>query len=184
MLAVEYVTDNDRVRGWRYLWAKRVDAFNASKHCAGCFVGEYATDFGKEMPVNDRVRINLAQKPGEVFYFCGVSSPYKWDHNFHLAGVIDPAAPVIEVPMYHGDYVRVHGLRRVKFTDAAARERFPDRASNFLTCRNFQFAAHRPRTWSSRMNMLASRKHEAVLRRPGANGQDRRCCSGGWRTTW
>lgn len=124
--------------GWRFLWAKRVRGFDPAVHCARCLVGPYVQPFGRRMAANQPLVISA--QPGAVLYFCGVSLPYRWESNLHLAVEARPGASC-EVTAYNGDMLRIEGAAALPFDDSAARARFPGFGPAFLTCRNFQFAA-------------------------------------------
>jgi hypothetical protein len=138
MLFVTYATNRDQVRGWRYLWAKHAVGFAPSVHCARCLKGDYLNQFGKDMGVNVLTPIDLPA--GELVYFCGVATPYVWANNLHLAVRVKPGASAV-ISAYNGDVIEVDGAEQVHFDDKEARRLFPERAEEFLTCRNFQFAA-------------------------------------------
>jgi hypothetical protein len=72
------------------------------------------------------------------FYICGVAYPYKWANNMHLALIENPEQNA-ELQLYNGDVLEVLGAEQYVFDDRAARELYPNRGPEFLTCRNFQF---------------------------------------------
>jgi hypothetical protein len=118
---------------------KHVTGFNPSVHCARCLRGSYESLVGTGMIVNEP--IPLLVQPGAVLYLCGVSMPYRWQNNLHVA--VEPfEGGVVSVTSYTGDIITFHGAREIKFDDAEARRRFPERDKTFLTCRNFQFGAY------------------------------------------
>lgn len=125
------------LRGWRYLWLKKVDGFNPAVHCARCLVGSYDNRFGLKAPVNQDVELT-GYKAGDLLYFCGVASPYVWANNAHLAGRIADGASS-SIPLYTGDKLVVHGLEAVAIQAEPAKNRFPGLGAAYLTCRNFQF---------------------------------------------
>ncbi len=130
-------SDNEVIRGFRYLWMKRVDDFKASTHCARCLVGPYSRLFGREAAPNVAQADDIATA-GQLAYFCGVSSPYVHSKNLHLVGVVEPGQQA-SVMLWTGDWLVVEGLRQIRVTDVGARKRFPHYSDRFLTCRNFQF---------------------------------------------
>ena len=66
---------------FRYLWLKYVSGVNLSVHCARCLLGEY------DPRISARVKELHEQplRPSPYYYLCGVSKPYVWSRNFHLA---------------------------------------------------------------------------------------------------
>lgn len=136
----------DLVLGWRYLWMKRVTAFKPDVHCARCLVGSYDQQFGLKMPVNQTIPVAGADA-GAILYFCGVSTPYRWERNAHLAVVVTcVAGDMARLELYTGDILEVAGAVALPFTDETARRDYPSRSAAFLTCRNFQFGAEMART--------------------------------------
>lgn len=113
--------------------------FDPALHCARCLKGSYFSEIGTALPVNQSIHIEA--DPGEVLYLCGVSSPYRWERNFHLALVVQHGGAV-RMKTYTGDTVSILGVDLLSFDDAEARRRFPDRSEAYLSCRNFQFGAH------------------------------------------
>jgi hypothetical protein len=78
--------------------------------------------------------------PGELFYLCGVASPYQWANNAHLAFRATEGR-ASQLTLWNGGVISVANAAAVRFTDAQALEFYPDKAMSFLTCRNFQFGA-------------------------------------------
>ena len=119
---------------FKYLWLKSVRDVDLSRHCARCLVGDY------DGRINNRLReahdIELFE---DVYYLCGVSSPYKWENNFHLAfrrkdgSTIDYSS--------NGVTVRIEGAERLpidaKYNNPADMHY---RTKSYCTCRNWQFA--------------------------------------------
>jgi hypothetical protein len=118
---------------------KHVTGFDPAVHCARCLRGSYEKLVGTGMIMNEP--IPLLVRAGAALYLCGVSTPYRWEKNLHVA--VEPhEGSVVSVKSYAGDIITFHGAREIQFDDAAARARFPDKGEEFLTCRNFQFGAH------------------------------------------
>lgn len=124
--------------GFRYMWMKTVRGFQQSRHCAQCLIGGYDKRFGLSMAAGFRYEAHYHE--GTLLYLCGVSTPYRWERNFHLAGKVKAGAEA-SVDLYTGARIVVAGLEQIKFDDGAARRLFPELGEEFLTCRNFQFAA-------------------------------------------
>lgn len=124
---------------WRYLWAKHVTGFDSAHHCAKCLRGHYETRFGLTAPLGARIALT-GYKHGDLIYFCGVSKPYVWEHNLHLAVRVQTGG-VAGVVAVNGDRIHIDGAVPVRFDDRAALAAFPDKGKDFLTCRNFQAGA-------------------------------------------
>jgi hypothetical protein len=84
--------------------------------------------------------VSFEASAGELFYLCGVASPYQWANNAHLAfRTIEGRA--CQITLWNGGVIAVANAAPVCFTDAQALEFYPDKSKSFLTCRNFQFGA-------------------------------------------
>lgn len=138
MPTLTIISKSERLTGFRYFWLKTVRGFNPSTHCARCLVGEYDAKVKADMPTGE---IEIDYREGTILYLCGVSAPYRWINNLHLPMQVSKGVSFF-VDAYNGDRIVVHGARFMPFDDRAARQLFPDRGKQFLTCRNFQFGAH------------------------------------------
>lgn len=130
----------DHLMGFKYFWLKSVEGFDDTNHCAKCLLGNFDWRVRSDMAVDQWIKLTK-HGAGEILYFCGVAYPWRWQSNFHLAGVVDPEAPEIRMRLYTGQFIRVKGLRKLEFTDAEAKKHYSHLGRKFVTCRNFQFAA-------------------------------------------
>lgn len=121
-------------RPFRYLWLKSVRDVDLSLHCARCLIGDY------DGRINNRLReAHDIELDEDVYYLCGVSEPYRWENNFHLAfsrkdgSTIDYSS--------NGVTVRIDGAERLpidaKYNNPADMHY---RTKSYCTCRNWQFA--------------------------------------------
>ena len=136
MVSWQWQTDNPKIQGFRYLWLKTVEGFNPKVHCARCLKGTYSKKFSPRMIPNAPIPEEYPE--GMLLYFCGVSSPYRWNNNLHLAGRVTPGA-IAEVETYNGDKLIVTGLEAITIKPEPAAELYPSLGKEFLTCRNFPF---------------------------------------------
>ena len=67
-------------KNFRYMWLKYVTGFDLSVHCANCLIGNYS----KKIPIKDNA-VLLDEFEAKYYYLCGVSIPYKWEDNLHVA---------------------------------------------------------------------------------------------------
>lgn len=118
---------------FRYLWLKRVAGVDLSVHCARCLKGQYINISPRNPHTTD---IPLANG---IYYLCGVSMPYNWAKNFHIAfeysegsrieyannGISVVIENAIELPISES---------YIDQTDQNAWKK------EFRTCRNWQFA--------------------------------------------
>lgn len=76
------ITINSNIR-FRYLWLKYVTGVNLHRHCANALKGQYSEKVKPQRP--SPFVVKLDEFDADVFYLCGVSQPYVWANNFHLA---------------------------------------------------------------------------------------------------
>lgn len=125
--------------GFRYWWAKHVTGFNENEHCIRSLGdGQISKRFKRSMPVNTNVELGFRE--GEIVYFCGVASTWKWEDNFHLVGIAK-ATERAQKAMSNGDTLIITGLQELAFDDKIAQEFYGTLPKSYTTCRNFQFAA-------------------------------------------
>jgi hypothetical protein len=117
---------------------KTVIGFDSGQHCARCLRGDYVKAVGLKMPVNEDLALDYPE--GTILYLCGVSTPYQWRNNLHLA-VRVKAGATATAGAWTGDRVEILGAEALPIDGLVARRAFPSRNSAFLTCRNFQFGA-------------------------------------------
>jgi hypothetical protein len=134
MISRTWKSERDRIVGFKYLWLKTVTGFDSSVHCARCLVGKYSSEFRPKMVVNSAV--GQKYKEGTVLYFCGVSTPYIWANNLHIAGVVTEGSK-FQTFAYNGDYLFINNFERFEFNDRLAKSQFPKLSKEYLTCRNF-----------------------------------------------
>lgn len=125
------------VQGFRYLWMKRVTGFRSEHCCARCLEGEYVDGVEAGM---EGLTLTIPAQEGELFYLCGVSSPYQHERNLHLALRVSPGSSAL-IDSYAGDRFEVFGAEGVPFDADVARKAFPEAPEGQLSCRCFQFGA-------------------------------------------
>lgn len=119
---------------FKYLWLKHVTGVDLSKHCARCLRGTYSEDVGPH--VAELSDLHLADG---VWYLCGVSQPYRWSLNFHLA-FHDCPGSTVEV-CRNGVSIVIEDAEALPISPSNIDPTDPnvDRRE-FFTCRNWQFA--------------------------------------------
>lgn len=156
------------------IWLKYVTGVDLSVHCIQSLIGPRQDGISLRA---DTQTLELTQHPNPLaFYLCGVSTPYDWQRNAHLAFV------AAEGETWEGD-AGVRGLG-IQLQDAAPIFGWgPDsvdtddpnaRIRLYRTCRNWQFA-HEAKTrlgLTSRDNPEKSRydARAAKQRRRGEYG--------------
>lgn len=129
-----YIKTLDVNAPFRYLWLKRVTGVDLSVHCARCLLGKYMDNISPRNPHTTDIQLDNG-----VYYLCGVSLPYVWEKNFHIAFEYSEGSRI--------EYAN-NGIS-VVIENAAAlpiSESYIDRTDphawkkEFRTCRNWQFA--------------------------------------------
>lgn len=119
---------------FRYLWLKSVKGVNLDEHCAKCILGEYSgaiSTKGREF--------HDIQLSGDMYYLCGVSQPYKWENNFHLAFRYKKGEAIAYDS--NGISVVILNAERIVFSEADIDLHHPNASKRaYSTCRNWQFA--------------------------------------------
>jgi len=115
---------------FRYFWLKYIEDFDLSNHCARAFIGKYEKNLS----------IGLILPESEYYYMCGVSSPYIYNNNFHLA-FRHKEGSEIKVKR-HGVKVWITDAEEIEITPLMEGEAHHPKGKykEFYTCRNWQFA--------------------------------------------
>lgn len=131
---------------FRYLWLKYVRGVDLNVHCADCLVGDYSERIGPTLGL-EAENLSLDEYPGEIFYLCGVSKPYNWENNLHLACRRVPGEELLFEE--HGVSLVMKNAQRINFEAFDARNKSPSpnrTRPEFNTCRNWIFANHAQHT--------------------------------------
>lgn len=125
---------------FRYLWMKYVQGFNLANHCAGCLVGEYEPNVSVNLMRLDDFKLN--RYPANYFYLCGVSKPYKWENNFHLAFRYKEGSTISV--KNNGIFIEIENAEQIIIqnlgVDMYSKLTQYGHKKEFRTCRNWQFA--------------------------------------------
>lgn len=118
----------------RYLWLKRVTGVDLSVHCARCLVGKYMDNISPSAPHTTDIALDNG-----IYYLCGVSLPYVWAKNFHLAFEYCEGSR-IEYES-NGISVVVENAAALPISEDYIDQADPNaHRKEFRTCRNWQFA--------------------------------------------
>lgn len=117
-----------------YLWLKRITGVDLSQHCAKSLPGDYDTRISKTI---DAV-FDIDLEDG-IYYLCGVSSPYRWSNNFHLA--FTNGDDVLTI-CRNGISIVISGAKELPINENSATNlQHPKlKYKSYRTCRNWQFA--------------------------------------------
>lgn len=127
-----------RTAAFKYLWLKYVTGVSLSIHCAGCLKGSYTQKLNRDLEAAEKLVFD--EFDANILYFCGVSRPYKWENNFHLALQFSEGES-ISVDR-HGLKFEVKNAIEIEITTSAMKEvNHPKIIEKpYSTCRNWQFA--------------------------------------------
>lgn len=121
---------------FRYLWLKYITGANLNHHCAKGLLGSYSKRISPRTGKEEG--IILSEHPAKILYLCGVSSPYRWEKNFHLAFLPEQGAH-IEYES-NGIAITIANAERIHFEAYNAKDRSQsehrDKAA-YHTCRNW-----------------------------------------------
>lgn len=124
---------------FKYLWLKYVNGVNLSEHCAKCLLGSYSKKVSAQLKKESNISLN--EYPAAVYYLCGVSSPYKWANNFHLAFKEEEGSTI--TLSKNGIDIVIENAAEIKFSsDDIDKSDLHINNAAYATCRNWQFAHH------------------------------------------
>lgn len=124
----------DKTKPFRYFWLKKVEGVNLSQHCAKSLIGEYST----EVNASESHFENIELQDG-IYYLCGVSMPYKWANNFHLA--FQYAEGKTLQYESNGVKVKIENAESLPISPEYIDRTNPNACKKaYCTCRNWQFA--------------------------------------------
>ena len=119
---------------FRYLWLKSIKGVDLSVHCARCLIGKYDNRIYPQLGTSEH--IVLTEK---IYYLCGVSDPYVWENNFHLA-FQEKAGASLNISR-NGINIIINGAEEIQFSEKDIDLSLPQaKRKEYTTCRNWQFA--------------------------------------------
>lgn len=128
------ITSLIKTKDFKFLWLKKVEGIDLSKHCAQSLLGPYNKQIGPHITtIND---LNLEDG---IYYLCGVAFPYCYDNNFHLAftncdgSEINYSSNGIDVIIENAAPLPINSSYINKMLPKA-------KFKSYYTCRNWQFA--------------------------------------------
>lgn len=124
-------------RNWMYLWGKYVTGVNLENHCAKSLLGNYSKKIDKNKAFESDLKLD--EFNSNIFYLCGVSKPYKWNENFHLAIRYKEGNNIII--NRNGLYLEIENAEELPIIfniDECNHDK--KNKKEFATCRNWQFA--------------------------------------------
>jgi len=114
-------------RKYKYFWIKYVNAVDLTIHCAKCLIGSYS-----KIKNYDNALLNESEY--KYIYICGVSIPFVYNDNIHIALKYKKDS-IVKID---NDLISicVKNAEEIKIVPAISNEK----RQNYVTCRNWQFA--------------------------------------------
>lgn len=126
----------EQKRLFRFVWLKYVTGVNTNVHCARCLLGYYSERIS---PTLERLTdIRLSERDCKYYYLCGVSSPYRWEENFHIAFRFKPGATLRVNEL--GIELEIENAERIPIVKLEKYNHPKGKLGAYTTCRNWQFA--------------------------------------------
>lgn len=133
------IVDFKSVYSYKYLWLKYVTGFNLDVHCARCLLGNYSKKVGVYSLYNGAMHnIELDEYPYRYIYLCGVTIPYRWENNLHLALEYCEGGYVVFDEC--GVHVEVENAKRIEIKTRPYYAHPKGHLREYNTCRNWRFA--------------------------------------------
>lgn len=121
---------------FKYLWLKYVDDYDLNNHCAKSLIGCYSKKINNKTIKN--IDLVLNEFNSRVYYLCGVSIPFNYNNNFHLAfkysknNIISIKEKGIETTILNAERILIQKQDFYNHEKGSRKQ--------FYTCRNWQFA--------------------------------------------
>ena len=126
-----YIKEAKITAPFKYLWLKYTNGFDLTEHCAKCLLGEY------EKSVSPKGISVMELKEAPYYYLCGVSMPFVWANNFHLAFRAEQGSTI--VCNKNGISIVIENAVEIPITQPIVQL---THKKEFTTCRNWQFAVN------------------------------------------
>ena len=133
-----------RVQRYRFFWIKYVKSVNLEEHCQPCLKGPTSKllgtrDIGGATTSVIKADLMLNESAAEFIYICGVTEPYNWASNFHMALRVQAGESCRKT--WPGIDIELESAVELEISDAHMDQefhRFVERL--YRTCRNAHFA--------------------------------------------
>jgi len=120
-------------RKFSSLWLKSVEDVDLSKHCINCLIGE------RNYGIRQESGCTISLDANKIWYLCGVTYPYRWEDNFHLAFEYS-SGDVLTIER-KGIKLVLRNAKEIPITPDYIDSDLPQALDpKFNTCRNWQFA--------------------------------------------
>tara|TARA_R110000822_G_scaffold306967_1_gene433592 strand:+ start:2117 stop:2542 length:426 start_codon:yes stop_codon:yes gene_type:complete len=121
---------------FKYLWLKYVDGYDLENHCAKSLVGNYSKKIHNKL--NNSSNLVLNEFNSRIYYLCGVSAPFNYYNNFHLAFKYSEGN-FISIKE-NGVSIKITNAERIDIKKQDIYNHKKGENKQFYTCRNWQFA--------------------------------------------
>lgn len=128
------VKDLTVAKPFMYIWLKRVTGVDLDQHCARCLLGSY------HPAINNQIKhIPSLELEDGVWYLCGVSKPYRWKNNFHLAFEYSAGSEISYSS--NGISLTIENAKQLPINEEYVNpQNVHCSQKEYYTCRNWQFA--------------------------------------------
>jgi hypothetical protein len=121
---------------FKYLWLKYVDDYDLNNHCAKSLIGGYSKKIHNKISIENELFLN--EFNSKVYYLCGVSLPFNYNNNFHLAFKYLKGS-FISIKE-NGIEIIIENAERIIIQKQNFYNHEKGNNKQFHTCRNWQFA--------------------------------------------
>lgn len=129
---------------YKFFWTKYVRSVNLEVHCQKCLIGPWSkristSEICKHTKAVTLQEVRLDEDSAQMLYLCGVTDPYTWERNFHLALRVREGSSVSK--QWYGLQIELEGCEELPISSEHMDPKFPQmRDYLYRTCRNVQFA--------------------------------------------
>lgn len=119
---------------FKYLWLKKIEGIDLSKHCAQCLLGQYNEEVSADLTAMADIHLSDG-----IYYLCGVAFPFCYENNFHLAFTNCEGSEINY--SCNGIEVKIENAKALPIDSSYVNKMLPKaKFKSYYTCRNWQFA--------------------------------------------
>lgn len=130
----QFATSED----FKYLWLRYVEGFDLTHHCAKCLIGQYSKLFKYGHKVTSLKNETLDECSAKYYYLCGVTTPYRYADNLHIAFKYKEGSTLI----YNDGRTTlvIDNAEKIEIEKLDYNKESVGDLPEYYTCRNWQFA--------------------------------------------
>ena len=122
---------------FKYLWLKGVNDVDLTNHCARSLIGKYSEVVRNNLLDLYDTAIDVPKS--KAYYLCGVTQPFRYKDNFHLA-FKEVEGAILKVER-NGISIEIENAEEITFSMDDIDWQLPQsELKQYSTCRNWQFA--------------------------------------------